>query len=219
MDATETSRIVVGDDHPLVQAALFAALAECLPNAEVIACYDIEQVLHALTAAEGGVDLVLLDLLMPGTQGLMGLFILLKQHPTVPVAILSALQDPSTIRRAIGFGASGYIPKSLGLPEMSVAIRRILLGEIWAPFDMTGAGQQDDDADVSRRMVSLSPQQMRILSMIVEGKLNKQIAAELNLAEQIVKVHVSTILRKLGVNTRTQAAIMVERLTVKQSPV
>ncbi|MBR0894567.1 response regulator transcription factor [Bradyrhizobium tropiciagri] len=209
-----TTRIVIGDDHPLVQAALQSALSTVLSDLEIIACQSLDEALAALTGRAEEIDLILWDLTMPGVQDFAALFILLAQFPTVPVAIISARQDAATIRRAIAYGAAGYIPKSLGLPEMADAIARILAGEIWMPPNTGGRGSiQSADLELAARAASLSPQQLRILAMIVDGKLNKQIAAELDIAEQTVKGHVSTILRKLGVGSRTKAAVLAERLS------
>lgn len=210
--ATETT-IVIGDDHPLVQAALRDALGKAMPEVRVIECPDLDSVMTAVGRQPDDIDLVLLDLNMPGTNGFAGLFLMLAHHPTVPVAILSALQDSDTIRRALAYGASGYIPKSLSMPAMADAIRAILSGETWAP-PLSAASTEADEADAARRFASLSPQQLRILTMIVDGKLNKQIAGELNVSEQTVKVHVSSILRKLNVVSRTQAAVVAGRLAV-----
>jgi len=202
--------ILIGDDHPLVQAALEGALKQAMPGLNILSAGTLQEVAEVLRSAKDPVDLVLLDLNMPGSTGFIGLLSLQSEFPTTPVAILSAEQDPVTVHSALCYGASGYIPKSMDLPQMLEAIRRILDGEIWTPFPLDSAPHQDDDTP--RRFASLSPQQLRILTRLVEGKLNKQIAGELQVAEQTIKVHVSTILRKLGVTTRTQAAILAERL-------
>lgn len=210
-------RIIVGDDHPLVQAALTNVFAEVSPEVEIIPCYTLDAVLEAVAAAPADADLVLLDLNMPGTYGFAGLFLMLAQFPTVPVAILSAQADAGTIQRAMTFGASGYVPKSLSLPDMAAAITTILAGERWTPphIAILAASSADHDLDLARRFASLSPQQMRILALIVAGKLNKQIAGELNVSEQTVKIHVSTIFRKLQVTTRTQAAVLASKLAAR----
>lgn len=206
-----STRIVIADDHPMVQAALRSALVTVLPDLELIACRSVDEVLEVLSGERQEVDLVLLDLTMPGTDGFAGLFLLHAHYPTLPVAIVSARQDAATIQKAITFGASGYIPKSLDLPEMASAIGAILEGEIWTP-PRFGSETADPDAAMSARLASLSSQQLRILTKVIEGKLNKQIAGEMDIAEQTVKVHVSAILKKLGVVSRTQAAVLCERL-------
>lgn len=209
-----TTTIVIGDDHPLVQAALRDALGRAMPEVAVIECPDLDSVMTAVAARPDDIDLVLLDLNMPGTHGFAGLFLMLAHHPTVPVAILSALQDADTIRRALAYGASGYIPKSLSMGAMADAIRAILSGAVWAPPTSALDTPEADEAELARRFASLSPQQLRILTMIVDGKLNKQIAGDLNVSEQTVKVHVSSILRKLNVVSRTQAAVVAGKLAV-----
>jgi DNA-binding NarL/FixJ family response regulator len=187
------------------------------PEVEIVACYSLDEVLNAVAVSPADVDLVLLDLNMPGAHGFAGLFLMLGHYPTVPVAILSAQHDVKTIRRAMSFGASGFVPKSLSLPEMAAAITAILGGEMWIPPHAAGLTSAADDPDVelARRFASLSPQQMRILALIVEGKLNKQIAGELNLAEQTIKIHVSAMFKKLGVGTRTQAAVLAGKLAAQ----
>jgi DNA-binding NarL/FixJ family response regulator len=208
-DLSGAARIVIGDDHPLIRAALRTALSGALPGATIEECCSLDAVIQAVSPSSETADLVLLDLNMPGSSGLAGLFLLLSRFPTVPVAILSAVEDTGTVRRALACGACGYIPKSLGLAEMVGAIKTLLSGGIWAPLSVaieTDVGAED--LLIARRFASLSPQQLRILRMIVQGRLNKQIAGELGVSEQTVKIHVSTIFRKLGVSTRTQAAVL-----------
>lgn len=210
------SRVVIGDDHPLVQAALADAVGRALPAVKVECGESLDAVLSAVEREPESVELVLLDLNMPGTFGFAGLFLLAAQFPTVPVAIVSAVEDASVIRRALRFGAVGYLPKSLSLSMFGVAVRAIVAGEVWSPPGVAAlTGTDDADDDLAQRLASLSPQQLRILTMIVAGKLNKQIAGDLGIAEQTVKVHVSAILRKLGVISRTRAAVLADRLLPK----
>lgn len=209
-------KIIVADDHPLVQDALGHVLAQSFPEAAILPCLCLGDVTGTVAHHQSDIDLVLLDLHMPDTQGFAGLFQMLSLFPTVPVAILSATEDPGTIRRALDFGASGYIPKSLSMAGMADAVRAVLRGEIWAPDHPIGhAGGGDDNAEWARRFASLSMRQMRILALVREGRLNKQIAGDLGIAEQTVKVHVSAILRKLQVGSRTQAAVAADRLVVR----
>ena len=210
-----TTRIVVADDHPIVQAALRTALATVLPDTELIACHTMNAVLKTIALEPSSFDLVLLDLSMPDAQGFSGLFLLQAQYPTIPVAIISAQENPLTVRRAIAYGASGFLPKSLDLPDMAKAVVSILAGDIWSPPNArAGDGVTADDMEMAKRFATLSPQQMRILMMIVDGKLNKQIAATLKISEQTVKIHTSAIFRKLGVRNRTQAAVLVQKAHV-----
>lgn len=207
--------IVIGDDHPLVQAALRGALEQILAGVVIRECFTVESVVDEVSRSPREVDLILLDLNMPENAGFTGLLLLLASFPAIPVAIISAQHEAVTIRKAIALGASGYIPKNLSLTKMAEAVQRILAGDVWVPEEppLHGTPENEKDVDVARRLSALSPQQLRILARLVEGKLNKQIAADLDIAEQTVKVHVSTILRKLDVITRTQAAILVERST------
>lgn len=205
--------IIIADDYPLVLAALRVALQQVLAGVFIREATAMEAVIGEVSKAAQDIDLVLLDLHMPGSAGFTGLLLLQASFPAVPVAIVSARQDPVTTRKAMSYGVSGYIPKSLSLPRMAEAIQRILAGGVWVPDGVSIAQHTEDenDFDVARRLRKLSPQQLRIVTRLVEGKLNKQIAAELDIAEQTVKVHVSMILRRLDVLTRTQAAILVER--------
>jgi DNA-binding NarL/FixJ family response regulator len=167
--------------------------------------------LDELTAAlerDREVDLVLLDLTMPGVQGFSGLLVLRAQYPDVPVVVVSAHEDATVIRRAIEFGASGFIPKSLNTDQIESALKAIFSGETWTPPDVDLSASEDrETTELIRRLASLTPQQVRVLVMLSEGLLNKQIAYELGVSEATVKAHVSAILQKLGVDSRTQAVI------------
>lgn len=207
--------LIVADDHPLVQAALSASLRQAFPGAQIIGASTIDGLVAEISKAQEGIDLVLLDLSMPGSSGFVGLLLLLRSFPTLPVAILSARDEPATIRKAIRLGACGYIPKTLSLDAMAEAVRQILSGDVWVPPGVSLDEPGQGDQDVAARLLALSPQQLRILSRMVDGKLNKQIAADLGIAEQTVKAHISTILRTLGVHRRTEAAVLVERSGVR----
>ncbi|KJV09391.1 LuxR family transcriptional regulator [Elstera litoralis] len=211
-----TPRFLIADDHPLVRAALSETLRRRWPEAELLEAADFDSVMARLApadplASDPEVDLVLLDLTMPGSNGLMGLMLLRAHAPTVPVAVVSAQEDAETVRRARAFGAAAFIPKSASVETIQEAIAAILRGDLVAPE--TAAPADADDHDLYRRLATLSPQQLRVLAMIGEGKLNKQICFELGIAEQTVKAHASQIFRKLGVVSRTQAALVMNRLT------
>jgi DNA-binding NarL/FixJ family response regulator len=214
----QTSTIVIADDHPLFRGALRQAIGSLMPQTRVLEASGLEE-LQAALASEKEVDLILLDLTMPGVQGFSGLIFLRAQHPQVPVVIVSASEEPTIIRRAIEFGASGFIPKSLDVDGIGTAIRTVLAGETWTPPDVDLTATEDKEtADLVRRLATLTPQQVRVLMMLSEGLLNKQIAYELSVSEATVKAHVSAILDKLGVDSRTQAVIAASRIGVTQRP-
>jgi DNA-binding NarL/FixJ family response regulator len=141
------------------------------------------------------------------------------QHPSVPVVVVSANDDPAVIRRCMAFGASGFIPKTLGIEQMRDAIARVLGGGVWTPPDVDlAAGGDAESAALMARLATLTPQQVRVLMMLSEGLLNKQIAYELSVSEATVKAHVSAILQKLGVESRTQAVIAAAKIELGQWP-
>jgi DNA-binding NarL/FixJ family response regulator len=175
--------------------------------------------LQALLEREGDMDLVLLDLAMPGVRGFSGLLFLRAQFPGVPVVIVSANEEPGVIRRCMEFGASGFLPKTLDVEIMRSAIRRVLDGGVWTPPDVDLSGGADAvTRDLVGRLATLTPQQVRVLMMLSEGLLNKQIAFELKVSEATVKAHVSAILQKLGVESRTQAVIAASKIETGNWP-
>jgi DNA-binding NarL/FixJ family response regulator len=212
------TRIIVADDHPLFRGALRQAVSSLLPGSTVAEASGLDE-LTALLGTGPPVDLVLLDLTMPGVQGFSGLIYLRAQHPEVPVMIVSANEDPVVIRRAIEFGASGFIPKSLESDRIGGAIEAVLAGGAWTPPDIElGVSEDKETAEMMRRLSTLTPQQVRVLMMLSEGLLNKQIAYELGVSEATVKAHVSAILQKLGVESRTQAVIATSRIGATLRP-
>ncbi len=205
--------IVIVDDHPLFRDALRQALGSGLGALEILEAGSMEELAEVLSQHQE-VDLVLLDLAMPGVRGFSGLMYLRAKHPQLPVAIVSASDDPVTIRRCLDFGASAFIPKSLHVETIRGAIREVLKGEVWVPPDLDLTGESEpENAEMARRLASLTPQQVRVLMMLAEGLLNKQIAFELGVSEATVKAHVSAILQKLEVDSRTQAVIAVNRIS------
>ena len=156
---------------------------------------------------------------MPGVRGFSGLMYLRAQYPSVPIVVVSANDDPAVIRRCMDFGASGFIPKTLGIEAMRGAIARVLEGGVWTPPDVDLArGADAETAAMMARLATLTPQQVRVLMMLSEGLLNKQIAYELGVSEATVKAHVSAILQKLGVESRTQAVIAAAKIEAGQWP-
>ncbi|MGE3831482.1 MAG: response regulator [Parvibaculaceae bacterium] len=208
----ESHRVIIVDDHPLFRAALREALGEALAGIVLDEAGNLDAV-TAMLDRDGETDLVLLDLKMPGVQGFSGLMFLRAQYPSVPVAVVSASDEPHVIRRALELGASGYIPKSLTVETMREAVAAILAGNLWIPAGIAEAAPVDAVADdLARRIALLTPQQMRVLMMLKEGLLNKQIAFELKVSEATIKAHVSAILHKLDVGSRTQAVIAASRI-------
>lgn len=211
-----TTRIFIADDHPLVRGALRQAVSGAVADAQIIECGDLESVSAELDK-NSDADLILLDLTMPGVRGFSGLMYLRAQHPGIPVVIVSANEDRGVIRRCIDFGASGFIPKTVDIETMRSAIRSVLAGQTWTPSDVDLSAPADKEtADTVRRLASLTPQQVRVLMMLSEGLLNKQIAYELSVSEATVKAHVSAILQKLGVESRTQAVIAASKIEAGQ---
>ena len=211
-------RLIIADDHPLFRGAMREAVTGLLERIEIAEAGTFEEI-GKLLSSEGDVDLILLDLAMPGVRGFSGLMCLRAQHPSVPVVIVSANEDPVVIRRCIHFGAAGFIPKTLGLETMRTAIACVLAGGEWTPPDIDLDHSADaQTADLLTRLATLTPQQVRVLMMLSEGLLNKQIAYELTVSEATVKAHVSAILQKLGVESRTQAVIAASKIEVGQWP-
>ena len=211
-------RLVIADDHPLFRGALREAVTGLLDRAEIAEAGAFDEVSKLLDKG-GEVDLILLDLAMPGVRGFSGLMYLRAQYPSVPIVVVSANDDPAVIRRCMDFGASGFIPKTLGIEEMRTAILRVLKGGVWTPPDVDlAAGSDAETAALLARLATLTPQQVRVLMMLSEGLLNKQIAYELTVSEATVKAHVSAILQKLGVESRTQAVIAAAKIEVGQWP-
>jgi DNA-binding NarL/FixJ family response regulator len=211
-------RLVIADDHPLFRGALREAVGGLLERVDIAEAGTFDELVGLLDRGTD-VDLVLLDLTMPGARGFSGLMYMRAHYPSVPVIVVSANDDPAVIRRCMGFGASGFIPKTLGVDAMRMAISRILGGGVWTPPDVDlGAGSDAEAAELMTRMATLTPQQVRVLMMLSEGLLNKQIAYQLGVSEATVKAHVSAILQKLGVESRTQAVIAAAKIEAGQWP-
>ncbi len=204
--------IIIVDDHPLFRDALRQALSDKFSDLLISETGSLDGLSGALEG-NSETDLVLLDLAMPGVKGFSGLMYLRAQYPEIPVVVVSANEDPSAIRRCIEFGASGFIPKSLSVETIRQAVRTVLEGEVWTPPDLDlGEVGDDETTDLVARLATLTPQQVRVLMMLSEGLLNKQIAYKLSVSEATIKAHVSAILQKLGVDSRTQAVIAVNKI-------
>jgi DNA-binding NarL/FixJ family response regulator len=202
---TETA-VLIADDHPLFRDAL-AQIVHCtLPHARVVECGNIEDAQAALSTRD--FELILLDVNMPGMNGMAGLLTLRNKAPATPVVIVSGREDKETVDQAMGCGAAGFIPKSLSRDDMRDALNAVLAGEISLPGESSG---DSTVADRHAAIASLSGQQRRVLEMISAGKANKIIAYELSISESTVKAHVTAILRKLKLRSRIQAALYATR--------
>lgn len=211
---------LIADDHPLFRVALAQACANILGNDALLLQAQSMQQLWPLLRAHPDTNFIFLDLKMPGSDGFTGLTALRTEYPDVPVIMVSAEEDPVIIKQALTLGAAAYIPKSVPLEMLSEAIAAVLNGDSWLPaelvVDVNNAVPLIDE-DFAQRLEQLTPQQFRVLKMIADGLLNKQIAYEMNVQETTVKQHVSAILRKLDVNNRTLAGILFEKLKLKDS--
>ncbi|MBL1377545.1 response regulator transcription factor [Zobellella iuensis] len=201
--------IIIADDHPLFRNALHQAVQLAVEGAQLQEVDSIDNLMQLLTEVED-VDLLLLDLKMPGASGFSGLAQLRNQYPDLPVVVVSASEEPAVVQQAMRFGALGFIPKSAPMRTLVSALNSILEGDTWFP---EGISLEDAPADhLAERLASLTPQQYKVLTMLSEGKLNKQIAYELEVSEATIKAHVTAIFRKLGVKNRTQAVIALSQL-------
>jgi DNA-binding NarL/FixJ family response regulator len=207
--------IIIADDHPLFRDALKQALSVGA-GAEIVEAGDFAAA-RAAAAAHPDADLMLLDLTMPGASGLSALMMIRAEHPSIPVAVISASDDQATIRRALELGASAFISKSSGLDDIRRAIGAVMEGGVWVPPGFDAGREHDPEMEtLINRLKMLTPQQTRVLGMIGEGLLNKQIAYELGVSEATIKAHVSAILLKLDVDSRTQAVIQLGKIGVAQ---
>lgn len=205
--------ILIADDHPLFRSALQQALTLGLGSeVRLVEAASIAE-LEACLGEKGDWDLVLLDLNMPGAYGFSGLVLLRGQYPQIPVVMISAQEEAAVVARSREFGASGFIPKSSPLEIIQQAVRQVLDGDVWWPPQVSAAAAVSAEAKAaSAGLASLTPQQFRVLTMVCEGLLNKQIAFELSVSEATIKAHVTAIFRKLGVRTRTQAALLLQQM-------
>lgn len=215
----ELTRIIIADDHPLFRGALYQAVYQILGNVSLVEAENFATV-QDVVAAESDADLLLLDLHMPGANGFSGLAFLRGHYPGLPVVMVSADDAPEVIQRAMGCGAAGFISKTATMSEISQAIRSVLAGNLWFPegFGFADGELGGEDAEFARQLATLTPQQFRVLTLLTDGLLNKQIAGELCVSEATVKAHVTAVLRKLGVYSRTQAVIAARRLGAISSP-
>ena len=210
------SRILIADDHPLYRQALAQAVRGVIADAVVGEAEDVDSARALLSLNSGDTDLILLDLHMPGSHGLMGLVSLRAEYPSVAVVMISAHDDPVTIRRALAYGAAGYMTKRADFAELQAGIGAVLACEQWLPpalrDSVVNTKANASDSANAARLATLSPQQFKVLVHVANGRLNKQIADDLSIQERTVKAHMSAIFEKLGVRNRTQAGVLLRTL-------
>ncbi len=209
------NHLLVADDHPLYRMALTQAIRGFMPEARIGEAEDHDSVM-AYLQANPDTDIVLLDLHMPGCHGLMGLASIRAEHPGVAVIVISAHENPATIRRSLDYGAVGYLTKRTGLADLKNSLTAVLSCQEWLPASVRKSVAQAelsaDDHSLDEKLASLSPQQFKVLTRVTRGLLNKQIADELGIQERTVKAHMSAIFEKLGVKNRTQAGVLLRSL-------
>jgi DNA-binding NarL/FixJ family response regulator len=207
--------LLIADDHPLFRLALTQALREVMGDARVEEAGSLAEA-RTVLAQHLDIDLILLDLHLPDSHGLMGLAALRAEHPDIAVAMISAHDDPHTIRRALAYGASAFIPKRSDMERLRTALRAVLDCQEYVPPELRDAVRASppstQDARTAANLASLTPQQFKVLTRVAEGQLNKQIAATLNISERTVKAHLSALFEKLGVRNRTQAGVLLRSL-------
>lgn len=217
------AQVAIADDHPLFRAALKQAINECLDNPPIIETDNFDDLLINIDKAPS-LELVFLDLHMPGNNGFTGLTQLQNHYPNLVVIMVSSEDNPETMQKAINFGAAAYIPKSADLSVINQAIATVLEGEIWLPENIVFNDNQHNCQEnvehqkLAKQLGQLTPQQYIVLTMIADGQLNKQIAYELDIKETTVKKHVSAILLKLDVNNRTLAGLKYQQLMLEAHP-
>ena len=203
-----SSPVLVADDHPLFRSALMGAVKGAAPDRDVVERDTLKGALDAL--AEGAIGLLTLDVHMPDSDGLAGLLEVRNRFPAVPVIVVSGDTNPKLAARVAGFGATGFIPKATDLPLIKEAIAAVLDGETWLP-------DEDEPSAEDEALKTLTPAQLRVLLFVRDGLLNKQIAYEMQISEATVKAHMTAVMQKLGVHTRTQAAMMARSLDISSS--
>ncbi|MCW8905202.1 response regulator transcription factor [Sedimenticola sp.] len=209
-------KFLVADDHPLFREALRQVIEEYFEDVEIIEVSTLDEAVQR-ASEDFDLDLILLDLRMPGSEGFSGLVSIRNAAPTIPVAIVSASEDPDAIRRGLTCGAFGFITKSSPKARIAEAIETVLAGGTYVPDELENAqlttGPRSTlDHEFQKKFALLTPAELSVLQHLTEGKPNKIIACELDIKESTVKAHISSVLRKLGVNSRTQAVLAAQKL-------
>ncbi|WP_221795571.1 response regulator [Oceanobacter mangrovi] len=219
-----TYKLLIADDHPLFREAIADVVRNRYPNADIIEAENLEDA-AALAEQQDDLDLILLDLNMPGMNGLNGLIQLRNESPTIPVVIISAEEEKSVVLQAMTYGAVGFIIKSLPREKMTQALEQVLAGQVYLPSDVIRASDdgrsrqkrvQEENQIPPEMLNSLTRRQLLVLERMANGESNKQIAYNLSIAETTVKAHVSAILRKLSVHNRIQAVLAASNVDFNQ---
>ncbi|SMC55497.1 LuxR C-terminal-related transcriptional regulator [Primorskyibacter flagellatus] len=207
------SSVLIVDDHPLYSDALASALGGVFADCQVEKAGSLKA---ALALLESGFhpDLVMFDLVLPDVNGISG-FISLRAHvPDIPILVISSMTSHVLVTSLMNEGAAGFLPKDTPANVIQTVLAEIAAGRKYVPKDYRQARPAETPEDllenIHPKLAALTPQQQKVMKLICEGKPNKQIAYELDLAEATVKAHITALLRRLGVSNRTQAALMVE---------
>lgn len=206
--------LIIADDHPLFREALGASVKRLYPQVNLLEAATIDALMEVVEQHPEA-DLLLLDLTMPGATGYSALVNLRANYPQLPVMMISAHEDPQLMRRALDLGAMGFIPKSASTELLTEALEAVMMGNVWAPEEVYEAQPlAEEERNAVELLQTLTPQQFRVLQMVSQGLLNKQIAYELGVTEATVKTHMTAILRKLGVTNRTHAVLVAQNLSL-----
>ncbi|AEF01618.1 DNA-binding response regulator [Alteromonas sp. KS69] len=207
--------LLIADDHPLYRDALRGALSLSLPALTLSEAGDLTSTVDILNRED--IDLLLLDLHMPGSNDLFGLIHIRKLFPDVPVAVVSGTEDTQLISKIMSAGALGFIPKTASSGDIANAVQAILDGDVWLPPNLSDSVDEIDEefSELADNVASLTPSQYKVLCFMRDGLLNKQIGYNLDIAEATVKAHVTAIFKKLGINNRTQAVLIASQLELE----
>ncbi|MCW8879224.1 MAG: response regulator transcription factor [Kangiellaceae bacterium] len=213
------NKIIIADDHPLFRSALVQALKTNMPKAEFLEAESITQLETVLADSNADADLLLMDLHMPGANGFVGLSHVVQRYSQLPIIMISANEDLVIAAKANQYGALGFIPKSASIPQMQAAIENVLMGDTYFPENMESADTEEDGEleNLIHKIAELTPKQLEVFNLLADGLLNKQIAYEQNVTEATVKAHVTAIMRKLGVNNRTQVVLIANKVNVTEN--
>ena len=202
--------IVIADDHPLFRNALLQSIHMAISDTHLLEA-DSQNSLFSLLEKTNDIDLLLLDLKMPGSSGISGLIQLRQQYPELAIVVVSASEEDEVVQQVYNHGAFGFIPKSSEMQVLLNALKQIINGQPYFPATISHNNHQQQ---LTTKISALTPQQYKVLTMLTEGLLNKQIAYDLNVSEATIKAHLTAIFRKLEVKNRTQAVILLQQLEI-----